>query len=198
MKFEIRPYHCSDLLMYYQICLKTGDSGKDASELYRNPELLGHFYAAPYPVFEPDISFTLTAAGNPCGYIIGTTDSAAFYANCEKDWFPVLRERFPLPPEEDLSLDAHMIRLIHKGHLPNPDLAGYPAHLHIDLLPIAQGHGLGRKLMQTFINTLQKKNVSALHLQVGIANSGAIRFYESVGFNRIAEYEKAIAFGIKF
>jgi ribosomal protein S18 acetylase RimI-like enzyme len=52
--------------------------------------------------------------------------------------------------------------------------------------------------MQTFINTLQKKNVSALHLQVGIANGGAIRFYESVGFNRIAEYEKAIAFGIKF
>jgi len=184
--------------MYYQICLKTGDSGKDASELFENPELLGHFYAAPYPVFEPDICFTLTAAGNPCGYIIGTSDSTAFYENCEKDWFPVLRERFSLPAEDDFSRDAHLIRLIHKGHLQNPDLSAFPAHLHIDLLPIAQGHGLGRKLMQIFIENLQKKEVQALHLQVGTANSGAIRFYESVGFNRIAEYEKSIAFGIRF
>jgi hypothetical protein len=65
MAFAIRPYHPSDLPALYRICLLTGDSGADASQLYRDPELLGHFYAAPYAVLEPDLCFVLTHDGSP-------------------------------------------------------------------------------------------------------------------------------------
>ena len=57
MDFAIRPYHPSDLCALYRVCLLTGDSGQDASQLYRDPELLGHIYVAPYAVFEPDLCF---------------------------------------------------------------------------------------------------------------------------------------------
>ncbi len=197
MTTAIRPYHPSDLSALYRICLQTGDSGKDASAKYSDPDLLGQFYAAPYAVLEPELCFVLTCSGKPCGYIIGTKDSQEFYRRCERDWFPVLRERYPMPAKDDTSADAHIIRLIHQGHVPNPDLSDYPAHLHIDILPQGQGKGMGRRLIETFVEELRRQHVKALHLQVGKSNENAVQFYQRVGFHIIKEYERAIAFGMK-
>jgi ribosomal protein S18 acetylase RimI-like enzyme len=195
MKFEIRPYHPSDLYSLYKICRLTGNSGKDATDIYEAPELLGHFYAAPYAVLEPDVCFVVTNNGKPCGYMIGTKDSQKFYERCEKEWFPVLRRRYPLL--DDDSMDAKIIKRIHKGHIVKPELKDYPAHLHIDLLPETQGQGIGRKIMEVFVSRLKELNVPALHLEVGKANHGAIKFYEKIGFHKIHEYEYSIAFGMK-
>jgi ribosomal protein S18 acetylase RimI-like enzyme len=38
--------------------------------------------------------------------------------------------------------------------------------------------------------------VSALHLEVGKKNVGAVKFYRKVGFHIITEYEYSIAFGM--
>ena len=54
MSIAVRPYHPSDLYSLYQICLKTADSGQDGSHLYRDPELIGAIFAAPYAVAEPE------------------------------------------------------------------------------------------------------------------------------------------------
>jgi len=198
MDHIIRPFHPSDLVDLYHICLLTADSGKDASAKYKDPDLVGQFYAAPYAVLEPDLCFILDISGKPCGYILGTRDSQQFYERCEKEWFPLLRKRYPFPPPDEVSFDATIIRLIHNGHLLKPELAGYPAHLHIDILPEGQGSGMGRKLMETFMDKLRQHEVPALHLQVGKANPGAVKFYERLGFQIIIEYERAIAFGIRF
>jgi ribosomal protein S18 acetylase RimI-like enzyme len=198
MQLKIRPYHSSDLTALYRICLLTGDNGKDASALYQDPDLLGHYYAAPYAVLEPDLCFVLTRDGVPSGYILGTRDSTMFAALCESEWFPCLRERYPLPEPDDNSHDAQIIRMIHQGRHCYDDVAAYPAHLHIDLLPIAQGQGMGRQLMQVFIGKLQELKVPGVHLGVGIANQGAIKFYERIGFHRVKELGKGIVFGMKF
>ncbi len=135
MGFTIRPYHPSDLVELYRICLRTGASGEDASELYLDPDILWHYYAAPYAVGEPSLCFVLTNDGMPCGYILGTRDSKTFVDWCEHHWFPPLRERYPLPPVDDVSPDARMMRLIHAGYHPPEGLTEFPAHLHIDILP---------------------------------------------------------------
>jgi ribosomal protein S18 acetylase RimI-like enzyme len=193
---QIRNYHPSDLSSLYRICLKTGNSGKDASDLLKNPDLLGHYYAAPYAVLEPDLCFVVVCDGTPCGYILGTRDTVPFCKRCEEEWFPFLRKQYPLPEENDTSYDARIIRLIHKGHWLNEDLAAYPAHLHIDLLPQTQGKGIGRKLIGVFADRLREIGVSALHLQVGKANPGAILFYQRTGFHLIKDYELTMAFGM--
>ncbi|HHM01794.1 MAG TPA: GNAT family N-acetyltransferase, partial [Caldithrix abyssi] len=84
-----------------------------------------------------------------------------------------------------------------RGYVLREELRDYPAHLHIDILPEGQGRGMGRKLMEAFMTTLRKKNIPALHLEVGLSNSGAIAFYRRMGFSTIAEYEKSLALGIK-
>ncbi len=197
MSLIIRPYKKSDLPILYEICLKTGDSGKDATNLYVNPLLLGHFYAAPYAVYHPELTFILADNDIHVGYIIGTNDSQAFREITEKKWFNPLRQKYPLPKENDNSPDAKIIRLIHKGYIPKPELFSYPAHLHIDILPEGQGQGMGRKLIETFCRKLIEMNVPALHLEVGKRNTNAITFYEKVGFHLIKEYEWSIAYGIK-
>ena len=195
MKIKIRAYQTTDLKALYRICLLTGKSGKDASGLYGDPDLLGHYYAAPYVFLEPHLCFVLTCNNDPCGYILGTSDSEQFYLRSEKEWFPPLRKKYPMPATDDTTPDARIIRLIHQGHRPKPDLSKYPAHLHIDLLPQAQGKGWGRKLLETFFAALKDRKVSAVHLEVGKSNKGAILFYEKTGFHIIKEYEHSIAFG---
>ena len=144
MEFAIRPYHPTDLYSLYTICLRTADSGRDASPLYRDPELMGHLFAAPYAVAEPELCFILTADGTPSGYVLGTRDTLAFTRWCATEWFPALRARYPLPAPDDVSPDARAIRDIHRGEPGHAEIiADYPAHLHIDILPVGQGQGLG-------------------------------------------------------
>jgi GNAT superfamily N-acetyltransferase len=194
--FAIRPYHPSDFTALYRVCLLTGDSGKDASQIYRDPELLGHIYVGPYVVYEPDLCFTLTNKGVPCGYVLGARDTLAFHTRCEADWYPVLRARYPLPAPEDASPDAGLIRHIHTAWQPNPDAADYPAHLHIDLLPEAQGQGMGRKMIETLLNRLREVGAPAVHLGVSAQNTRAIQFYAHVGFHQVKASTSGILFGM--
>jgi GNAT superfamily N-acetyltransferase len=196
MTFSIRPYHPSDLVALYRVCLLTGDSGADASGCYRDPELLGHVYVGPYAVLEPDLAFVLAQDGVPCGYVLGARSSQEFYERSERDWFPVLRQRYPLPAPQDESMDAAMVRKIHSGHRVNPDLSAYPAHLHIDLLPIAQGTGWGRQIMATLLDQMRALGVPAVHLGVGARNQRAMGFYEHVGFHLIQQHPGWSAYGM--
>jgi ribosomal protein S18 acetylase RimI-like enzyme len=194
--FHIRPYHPSDLTMLYRICLLTGDSGQDATGLYQDPDLLGHLYAAPYAVLEPELSFILTHLNKPCGYVLGTKNSEDFWRRCEQEWFPLLRQRYPLPTPEDNSKDARIIRKIHQKQQ-GPYTPAYPAHLHIDLLSVAQGKGWGRKMIAVFLEKLRELNIPGVELGVGKRNLNAIGFYEAMGFTRLEETERSYNYGLK-
>jgi ribosomal protein S18 acetylase RimI-like enzyme len=189
MAFTIRNYHPSDLPALYRICLKTGDSGKDASDIYADPDLLGHIYAGPYVHFEPDLCFVATQADKPYGYILGTRDSQKFYEKCEKEWFPVLRNQYNLPGQEDKSVESNIIRKLHQKFETETGLEEYPAHLHIDILPEGQGFGLGWKLMKIFMDKLRELNVKGLHLGVGKKNQNAVKFYKHIGFKLFREFD---------
>lgn len=58
----------------------------------------------------------------------------------------------------------------------------YPAHLHIDILPIGQGQGHGSALLKALEEHLRAKGVKGVRLGVGGDNTGAHRFYERNGF----------------
>jgi ribosomal protein S18 acetylase RimI-like enzyme len=197
MEFSIRPYHPIDFTALGRICLLTGDNGKDASLLYNDPDLLGLYYTAPYLVLEPDLCFVLLYQHQPCGYMLGTPDSANFYIRCEREWFPLLRQRYPLLNSNDPSPDAQIVRAIHTGHCINAELSAYPAHFHIDVLPIAQGHGWGRRLIEAFLQQLREQGVPGVHLGVGKANWRAVRFYERQGFQPLMDVGEAWIYGMR-
>lgn len=187
--FTIRPYCPEDLDALYDICLKTGDTGEDATGLYADPKLLGHLYAAPYAVSEPDLTFVLEDSAGVCGYILGAFNSKTFYERLEAEWLPPLRKQYPEPTgdEKSRSRDERLInQLYHLGATYPP---GYPSHLHIDLLPRAQGGGNGRALMETFLAALTAKGSPGVHLGTSPKNVRAERFYLRMGFAELKRCE---------
>ena len=182
---ELRAYLPGDLPAMSRICLLTGDAGHDATPLYRDPELLAHVYCGPYPTADPSLSVVVADDEGVAGYLVGTADSAAFAAWQDEHWWPALRARYPLGPD-DGTADHRLVRLIH--HPPHEAApAGYPAHLHIDLLPRRQGQGWGRRLIEAFATTLAQRGVPGLHLRIDPRNTAALAFYLRLGFTELGD-----------
>ena len=143
--FVIRPARSGDEPGAYHVCLKTGDHGRDGEPFYReDPDALGRIYVGPYLRSSPSSSLILEDEQGICGYALGALDSRAFYARYETEWRPDLCARFPRPAAIP---PAGPVQQVHHGYhhpdyfCPEPYEA-YPSHLHIDLLPRAQGRGL--------------------------------------------------------
>lgn len=183
----IRPYRPDDLEALYDICLRTGAAGEDATELMADPRLLGDLYAAPYAVLEPEHAFVLDdGTGTAVGYVLGALDTAAFDARCEAEWWPAVRERHPAGETTGKLDDLFLVRL----HEPRPAaaevLARFPSHLHIDLLPPVQSGGWGRALLERLFSALRDDGSRGVHLGVSSANQRAVGFYRHLGFEELA------------
>ena len=66
-EINIRRAVLSDLPYLYEICLKTGDSGNDATEFFLDPFVLGQYYAAPYLLYPAGICFVAEHECRPQG-----------------------------------------------------------------------------------------------------------------------------------
>ncbi|CAM3200806.1 GNAT family N-acetyltransferase [Deinococcus deserti] len=182
---HIRPARPEDRDDLYHICLKTADSGQDGTHLYQDPELIGHVYAGPYLAYQPQFAFVLEDDLGVSGYVIGALDTRAFDETLEREWWPALRRRYPDPavPASERSRDEAVIYQMHHPRPADPDItAAYPSHLHIDLLPRAQGGGHGRRLLFTLFEALRQAGSPGVHLGVGGRNINAQAFYRHVGF----------------
>lgn len=184
----IRPASEADHPALLRVCLETGDSGQDATAREDAPDLLGLFYAVPYQVACPDFAFIVEDGHGPCGYVLGAPDTVRFHHFLTQDWLPPICARHPDPGPDAGRWQGsdHMRRLIHHPPpLPQIDLARFPAHAHIDLLPRAQGRGVGRRAMGLMIDRLAGEGVPGLHLEVKVRNLRAQGFYHGLGFRII-------------
>ena len=194
---DIRPYRADDLDKLYDICLKTGDAGGDATHLYRDPKLIGHVYAGPYGVLSPQTAFVVEDSQGVCGYIVGPADTHAFEERCETEWWPSLRTRYPGPPgaRETWSMDERMAHHIHHPqHMPRRIAEPHSAHLHINLLPRAQRQGAGKRLIDRWYTAVKTQGASGAHLAVGTRNARAVAFYRACGFREIERFGEVIVF----
>jgi ribosomal protein S18 acetylase RimI-like enzyme len=185
----IRPFRPGDLPAMYDICLLTGDAGRDATPHYppRDHDLMGTIFAAPYAVLEPELTFIVDdGRGQAVGYLVGTADTAGFVRRYRQEWLPRVADRWPAPQGEPVGQPELMAFLLHTPErMLQPEVAAYPAHLHIDVLPDFQGAGLGRALMETFLAALAARGVPAVHLVMLTANTPARAFYDRLGFHEI-------------
>ena len=193
MATKIRKYQPGEERVLYDICLLTGDSGADATELYRDPRLLGEVYAGPYLRFPAALALVGEDADGVAGYVLGVPDTIAFERWCEREWWPDLRDRYPLDTFPDGSPDDRIVHLIHTPPTASPEVVErYPAHLHIDLLPRLQGQGDGRRLLETLLDGLAAMGAPGIHLGVSLLNEKAIGFYRRMGFTEVQTYTHSL------
>ncbi|MDL2229582.1 GNAT family N-acetyltransferase [Treponema sp. OttesenSCG-928-L16] len=195
MDAYIRNAVCPDIPYLYSICLSTGSAGEDAAHLFRDPLILGQYYAAPYLFFDPSLCFIAESGLIPKGYLLAAEDTRVFRNWFESKWLPDLRRRYPYPPPPHRTasdFEKNIYALIHlditKGD-PEPWIDEYPAHLHIDILPELQGQGCGRRLMESLFSALGERKCPGIHLGVGAKNTNAAAFYKHLGFSVFREKE---------
>lgn len=192
---RVDRYQPLDFTGAYRVCLATGASGADATDRYADPNLLGHVYVGPYLAFEPAHAFVLRDGDAVVGYSLGAFDTASFEVACEAHWWPPLRAMYP----RERTRPARDAALVDKLHTPDGAprdlLERYPSHLHIDLLPQAQGQGRGRAMLEAVLDSLAEAGSPGVHLGVGASNTRAIGFYEHLGFERLQVLPKALLMG---
>lgn len=183
--FSLRRATADDHAAFNLVCLKTGDSGKDATAREDDPDLLGLIYAVPYQVIEPCYAFAIEGPNGVCGYVLGTPDSSAFYQRYRCEWILSLRRqvRDPGPDESRWQGSDWARRTIHHPDIVYPPaLHAYPAHGHIDLLEQARGRGVGRGALELMMQRLKAAGAPGMHLQVSPRNRDALKFYAKLGF----------------
>ncbi|GAA1185170.1 GNAT family N-acetyltransferase [Pseudonocardia alaniniphila] len=182
----VRPYRPADRSALVDICVRTGDAGEDARALYPDPELLANIFALPYVEYEPQFAFVVDDGGQAVGYVLGTSDTPAYVTWLRREWLPALSRRYPPPTGRPATRAEGMIALLHQPErILVPEVAAYPAHLHIDLLPAYQGAGNGRALMTAFLAALARAGITAVHLGMASTNTRAGAFYGRMGFHEI-------------
>ncbi len=173
---RVRPFDPAreaDRAAILDICLRTGDAGGDASALYADPRELTELYATPYLDRMPEWCFvaesvgsgSAPAAGDGSGPVVGYILGA---------------------PDTAAFAAATGLRL--------PEFAGHPAHLHVNLLPEAQGRGGGRMLVEALLARLTAAGIPGVHLVVDPRNTGALAFYPRLGFTELARTPTGVPF----
>lgn len=125
----------NDTAALYDVCARTGDNGADATAQYADPRLLGHIWLGPYLALEPGLATVVDDGQGAQGYVVGALDTRGFEARCEREWWPSRRRDYPLGSFPDGTPDARLVAALHHPQLaPEGVVAGYPSHLHVNLL----------------------------------------------------------------
>jgi ribosomal protein S18 acetylase RimI-like enzyme len=184
--FNIREACASDENRISDICVRTSDAGNDGRKNYSDPEYPGLIWAVPYLRFAPAFARVLTCNEAVVGYAIGTPDTVAFANQLKARWWPDQRSRYAQRKAQTAD-DAYVLNYMsHPEELPAWIASHFPAHVHINLLPQAQGHGMGRILLEEVLSSLRDAGASGVHLGINSRNEAVTDFYRKLGFDEIA------------
>lgn len=183
---SVRSFRSDDIDALYAISLATGSAGGDASTLYADRKLIGHIYSAPYAVLEPSLALVFEDPDGVAGFAIGVMDTCEWEDRLEMQWWPQLRAQYSDPPEakrDSWSPDERRASMIHHPErTPDWVTERYPAHLHLNLLPRAQGRGVGAMLFERWRTIAIKRGARGIHVGVNHANARAGGFWKKSGF----------------
>ncbi len=168
---QIRKMELRDIPAAEHICLATAAAALCKNETERENTLLlyNRFYTR--------------AAKEHCFVAVNKQDEAVGYILCAPDYKEYCRG---FRAHECKEIDAlgffRGLRAYFEPSIQKKYADKYPAHLHIDLLPEAQGQGLGSRLMDALKAHLRALGVRGVFLCVGKNNKNALRFYKKHDF----------------
>jgi ribosomal protein S18 acetylase RimI-like enzyme len=190
---EIRHYEKSDRDAVVAICHRTGYFGEDAAPYFKDAELFGLLFTAYYLDYEPEHCFVADDSGAAVGYIIGTTDTVAQREGFDRLVVPrIVRRAFTSTlfrhPGDVWFLLGLTDHADYERELFSEDLvAGFPAHLHMNVLPGYQRQGIGGRLMARFLGAMREAGAPGIHLVTSTENKKALPFYRREGFTVFKE-----------
>jgi ribosomal protein S18 acetylase RimI-like enzyme len=195
----VRPYKAADRAGVRHVCYETGFMGEPVDWLWRDRESFSDMFSGYWTDREPDSASVADLDGQVVGYLLGCADSRKVWNAGKLLGHHAFRRGCIVRP----GTAGMFLRMMTDGisdaihhRLPPPTYYDerWPAHLHIDLMPICRGRHVGTKLVNGWLDTLKAQGVPGCHLQTMSQNDNAIAFFEKIGFEKRGEPEGAPGF----
>ena len=179
--FEIRPATGADLQAIGYVSHQTGLLGDPIAAYFPDEALWTDAFVRPF-LEAGCCNFVAEREGRVVGYIIGSCDPKTFerYLRKRLPWLILRRWLGGAYPR--WWRDIGYLWRVWQGHGDAAPWQRYPAQLHVHLLPEARGHGLGSRLLQTFLDCLKDRGVRGVQLGTTERNLAALRLYQRFGF----------------
>lgn len=130
----------------------------------------------------------LDDAGVPAGFVAGTTNPGGFYSRLlKRDWLKFALASI-VPVLKKPSVIVRVARAVsHPADNPiGDDVAGL---FSIGVLPVLQGTGAGKKLVQAFLDEAKQRGCKSVFLTTDRDNNEAVNaFYAKLGFSIVRQY----------
>jgi ribosomal protein S18 acetylase RimI-like enzyme len=192
----LRPYQPGDAPAVHEICKATSRESDPGNTKLRNLDLVGHIYAGPYTELQPELVFVIADEDGVAGYVLGALDSVDFYRRWRAEWTPRFVTTCPEPVDTTTGNDRLLSLLYHPEQALIDAVDAYPSHLHVDLLARARRQGWGRALLLRLFDALREKGSTGVHLITSNTNTGAVAFYDSLGFSVLVTPGNAVVMGL--
>lgn len=185
---EIVPYSAEFRDTVRHCVYETGYGGDSAEIYFEDRDLFADFLTLYYTDYEPESAFIPLVDGEPAGYLLGCLDTARSEEITKRKVYPLIMKKllsgkYNVGPGVIKNI-ARALEAGLRGENNSAPLDVYPAHLHIDLFHDYRRLGLGRLLIETYIDHLRGKGIPGVHLGTSSFHTLALPFYEKLGFQR--------------
>jgi ribosomal protein S18 acetylase RimI-like enzyme len=183
-EFVVRNFRKSDRDSVRNIAYDTAFMGESADLFFDGRETLADFLTVYFTDYEPQSCFVAEMNDSVIGYLLGAKSekrqNAAFIKIIPR---LIIKSFFKGTPfrAKNMKLSFHIFVSVLRGEFGFPDCTKlYPALLHINVNKKYRGIGIGRKLIEIYIDYLKRENITGVHLTTKSEN--AVNFFKKMGF----------------
>lgn len=188
MDVTVRSYEPRDRDAVRDVCYRTGYMGDSPEWYWRDRESFADMWTHYYTDDEPASALVAERDGLVEGYLLGCVDSRQAVDPTRLALHHAVR-RLCLARRGTAGVMwrtmADVVRDHRVGGMPLPVTPfdeHYPSHLHIDLMPSVRGAGVGRRLVDGFLERLTIAGSPGCYLETLAENTTAVAFFGACGF----------------
>jgi len=187
----IRHYQPSDQPAVLDISAGTAFFGDPVEAFLDDRRLYNDAFARYYTEYETSLVWVADSPDGLVGFLFGCVDTSSQVNQWRKYIISkvlvrAIEGKYRLGRRTSnfaFGMLAGMVR----GEETKIDLKEYPAHLQIDVQMGYRGEGVGRRLIEAYLDQLRQNHVCGVHLQTTNHNEAACHLYEKIGFMLLDE-----------
>ena len=184
-KIIIRKFSKIDRKDVRRIACETAFWGSSKYDFFEDDEILADLLTLYYTDYEPDYCFVATYNGSVVGYLIGAENvqvmNRVFYFRIIPKLSLKSIYRGLVFKKNTGTFLFHCLMSFFKGEFFASDFTSeYPATLHINIDKDFHNSGIGRMLINKYLDFLKKEKVKGLHF--GTTSEGARGFFTRMDF----------------
>jgi ribosomal protein S18 acetylase RimI-like enzyme len=188
---SIRNYQPADQVAMLTIAADTAFFGDPVEAFLEDRKLHGDAFARYYIEHETDYVWVAEDSTRLIGFLLGCADSARHTRLWRRYIISsvlvnAFGGRYQLG-RRTASFAWGLLMGSLRGENPRISLREYPAHLQIDVQQGYRSMGVGRQLMDAYLQQLRGLGIRGVHLETTSHNEAACSLYEKVGFQLLDE-----------